>query len=51
MDIGCSFSYLNKKQALFSQEFRFDVLPMKSSRMTWVHVSEDLPTYSQTEIQ
>ncbi|CDW80022.1 UNKNOWN [Stylonychia lemnae] len=58
-----SFEYLqiNKKKQMrkpsqipsgrFHSEFRFDIVKKGSQRITWVHKSEDLPSYSQNELQ
>eukprot|EP00347_Sterkiella_histriomuscorum_P003477 403364148 len=35
----------------YSNEYRLDIIKKNSQRITWIHISDDLPVYSQNELQ
>lgn len=48
ISITNNFSYLktNQKNQRYSSEYRFDVIKKGQHRVTWIHISDDLPVYS-----
>lgn len=45
--IAYNFQYMNKSQRQrFSTEYRFDVIKKGTPRITWIHQSDELPTYT-----
>ena len=57
MKIAYDFEYIKKESEknqanknpqsnFYHSEFRFDIVKKGSRRITWVHMSDDLPPYS-----
>lgn len=51
LKIGYTYQYSEKYGNRYSTDFQLDLQKQGSQRVTWFHNSDDLPIYSQNEIQ